>query len=87
MTLAEIAITSAAVPFRFRSELNRELNSRSSISTLSLPLRASPTTRYSSCTHTQREREKEREREREREREGLVSTGRNQRHSDAIKGK
>ena len=64
MTLAEIAITSAAVPFRFRSELNRELNSRSSISTLSLPLRARPTTRYSSCTHTQREREKERERER-----------------------
>jgi hypothetical protein len=29
-----------------------------------LPLRARPTTRYSSCTHTQREREKERERER-----------------------
>ena len=83
MTLAEIAITSAAVPFRFRSELNRELNSRISISTLSLPLRASPTTRYSSCTHTHTHTE----REREREREGLVSTGRNQRHSDAIKGK
>ena len=55
MTLAEIAITSAAVPFRFRSAVNRELNSRSSISTLSLPLRASPITRYSSYPHTQRE--------------------------------
>ena len=74
MTLAEIAITSAAVPFRFRSAVNRELNSRSSISTLSLPLRASPITRYSSYPHThpqteERESERVRERERERERE------------------
>ena len=59
MTLAEIAITSAAVPFRFRSAVNRELNSRSSISTLSLPLRASPITRYSSYPHTERESERE----------------------------
>jgi hypothetical protein len=65
MTLAEIAITSAAVPFRFRSAVNRELNSRSSISTLSLPLRASPITRYSSYPHTQRERVRERVRESE----------------------